>query len=633
MKKYSQDFKDYARRMREIRLLSTPDLRDIQSADDYSRVLVNNFSRIGELAEENRKLIDAYIKPLIVSEAIVTDQMRHQLEFFLRLLVKDSSFEEVDVHLSDFLNDHFFIEEIQEAKSSDENTHVIAMAKKVKRDYLLVSALTRYYNTEIDTIRTKAIENRNALACYLKKENFALLNDKAKGDALQYSLMGALLYENILNVMPEDYWQPCLDILAQATSILNDPFYRENLPGYDWNSYEFRIYYYGSFLAYSLLPERIAKEAYAYAQKAVDFLSHCTNEAILLTVGIEQEQSLLYMASVQARYTPAREACDFFYRAFEERNKNDHSFIGIDQNLDTASSYLNVAKIMKLELTEKDYDRFYEIEKSTLDYLYHVPKSSDKYLKCITLFINLPTYFQEVPNAMTMEEFCVSAFAAIHPPTYVHINMVARFAECMTRHLLQGRPELFIGFPGCTTVEQVNAAKDRIIYYAYHSALCHDIGKMFIIDTISMYGRNLLDDEFSIIKNHPVIGATIAMEHPSTREYVDVIKGHHIWHDCSRGYPSGFDTFKSPYKTIIDIVLVADCLDAATDTVGRSYSKGKTLDDFEKEIQEGSGTHYAMFIVDLFKQPGFREDITYLLSEGRQKLYCETFRLLKRNEA
>ena len=41
----------------------------------------------------------------------------------------------------------------------------------------------------------------------------------------------------------------------------------------------------------------------------------------------------------------------------------------------------------------------------------------------------------------------------------------------------------------------------------------------------------------------------------------------------------------------------------------------------------------AKYTVDLFKVPGLKEDIEYLLSEGRRNLYRETFRLLKRNEA
>jgi HD-GYP domain-containing protein (c-di-GMP phosphodiesterase class II) len=135
-----------------------------------------------------------------------------------------------------------------------------------------------------------------------------------------------------------------------------------------------------------------------------------------------------------------------------------------------------------------------------------------------------------------------------------------------------------------------------------------------------------------MIKNHPVVGAKVAEENESTRKYVDIIRGHHLWYDCSRGYPYGTDTFKSPYKTIIDLVLAADCLDAATDTVGRSYNKGKNFEDYIKEVTEGAGTHYAPFLPDFLKSPGVKQDVMYLLTERRAKLYKDTFNLLRNNE-
>ena len=144
-----------------------------------------------------------------------------------------------------------------------------------------------------------------------------------------------------------------------------------------------------------------------------------------------------------------------------------------------------------------------------------------------------------------------------------------------------------------------------------------------------MYGRRLLDDEFAMIKSHPLTGAKIAREHASTKDYVDVILGHHRWYNCQKGYPTSFNTFDSPYKIIIDLVTVADCLDAATDTVGRSYNKGKTFLEFEKEIVESAGTRYAPYLPELFRDPLFRRDIECLLDEGRKKIYREVFYLLK----
>ena len=78
-------------------------------------------------------------------------------------------------------------------------------------------------------------------------------------------------------------------------------------------------------------------------------------------------------------------------------------------------------------------------------------------------------------------------------------------------------------------------------------------------------------------------------------------------------------------------MLAADCLDAATDSVGRSYNKGKTFSDYEKEVEEGKGTHYAPFLPGLFKNTALRTDIEYLLSEGRNNMYQETFRLITVN--
>ncbi len=621
-----QQIHKYVENMKEIRLLSTPDLGKIENADDYGRILIENFSKIGKLAAENREFIEA-VTPFYNSDEKLSETMREATVQLIDLLVSDDSFEEVDVHMSELLDGLLIQNEID--RSTNENDKVISMAKKVKRDYFFVSALTRYENDEIDEIRKAAIENVKALESYLDKDVFVTLNDEAKGSALQYSLMGALLYENNLRPMPLSWWEEALAFLDRAKSVLNDPFYREAYPEYDWESYEFRIYYYGGFFAYSYIPEEIAKRVYHYAEKAVAFLENCKNEAIHSAVNIEQMRDLQNTAAVIAKIKPARKACDDLYREYEKRDTEDYSLTGVNNNLDTPSLYMSTVKLTGMELTEEDYDRYADIEQSAITYINRLPKQSDVYVKCATLLTNYPMYYKEVPGAMTMEDFCLSVFAAIHPPTYVHSNMVARLAQAMARHLIDYDPKLFIGFPGCDTAEKVIEEKGRILRYTYHAALCHDLGKLFIIDTISMYGRRLLDDEFMMIKSHPTTGGEIAMEHESTKDYADVIMGHHLWYDCSRGYPANFDTFKSPYKTVIDLVTAADCLDAATDTVGRSYNRGKNFSDLKKEFAEGAGTRYAPYLPDLFEQPLLVKDIEYLLGNGRKKLYRDVFHLLK----
>ena len=626
---YLEMFREYAERTKEIRLLSTPNLDEIKDADEYGHVLTENFSKIGKLASENRRMINDVLKPMLSPDAELTDEVQSMLRLFDELLVKANSFEEVDVHLSEVINGVLMNHERNGDDSRDENEKVIAMGRKVKRDYFFVSTLTRYNSLELDEVRQKAIENRNKLASYLNRDIFCKLNDEAKAAALQFSLMGALFYQSNLYAMPDAWWLEALSVFEQAERILNDPCYRENYPEYDWESYEFRIYYYGSFLAHSFIPEEIARRVYEYADKTVKFLERTDNKAILAAVDIKSRRDLRDVASVLAGYTPAAEACDIIWKAYGNRDREDYTIAGLETNLENPSLYLRIASMKGMRLQEKDYERIREIQKSVLEYICYLPKRNNIYMKCATLLTNFPVYFIEVPGGMSLEDFCVKAFASVHPPTYVHVNMVARIAKCMAGHLLDSEPERFTGFPGCSDVSDVVSKREDILAYTYHSALCHDIGKLFIIDVVSMYGRSLLDDEFSIIRSHPITGERIAAMHPSMSEYADVIKGHHLWYDCSKGYPSGFDTFKSPYKTVIDIVLAADCLDAATDTVGRSYNQGKSYEEFEQEIREGAGTHYPPFLASLLGRHEVTDDLVNLLGGGRDGMYRELYTLLK----
>ena len=54
----------------------------------------------------------------------------------------------------------------------------------------------------------------------------------------------------------------------------------------------------------------------------------------------------------------------------------------------------------------------------------------------------------------------------------------------------------------------------------------------------------------------------------------------------------------------------------------------KDFADFEKEIEEGAGTRYAPFLVELFRRPEVRMDILYLLGTGRKRMYRELYKLL-----
>lgn len=280
-------------------------------------------------------------------------------------------------------------------------------------------------------------------------------------------------------------------------------------------------------------------------------------------------------------------------------------------------------------VTDEEKNILTRMYREITDYCFRAPSSGVDFNFYLSIQY-IAKCFIEFPGGSTIEEFVLDLFAAIHPPTYIHSHMAAKITLCITQHLLRSKPGLFTGVCGCPDSEHVPEYAERIEDLAYHSALCHDFGKIYILSIISTYGRKILDDEFALIKQHPEMGASLLEKHSSTRAYADVARGHHLWYNCERGYPTGFDPKSSPLRTLIDITACADCMDAATDKVGRSYNAAKTLDEFIEEVREGSGTRYAPYLHELLTREEVYKDIGYLLDEGRKNTYRETYVLLKK---
>ena len=56
---------------------------------------------------------------------------------------------------------------------------------------------------------------------------------------------------------------------------------------------------------------------------------------------------------------------------------------------------------------------------------------------------------------------------------------------------------------------------------------------------------------------------------------------------------------------------------------------GNSHRELAEEIREGGGTRDAPWVTELFSDPEVQQDIKYLLSEGRNQVYRDTYGLLK----
>lgn len=113
--------------------------------------------------------------------------------------------------------------------------------------------------------------------------------------------------------------------------------------------------------------------------------------------------------------------------------------------------------------------------------------------------------------------------------------------------------------------EDLRLAPDRLRVLS-QAAMLHDIGKIGVPDSILNKPGPLTDEEFDIIKEHPVRGYTIIKEVRSLQGVLGGIRYHHVRLDGT-GYPDGLAGVAIPLEA--RIIAVADVFDALTS--GRSY--------------------------------------------------------------
>lgn len=121
----------------------------------------------------------------------------------------------------------------------------------------------------------------------------------------------------------------------------------------------------------------------------------------------------------------------------------------------------------------------------------------------------------------------------------------------------------------------------------YIMALMHDVGKIGIPDAIINKPGALTDEEFKIVKSHPVIGADILKEVNAFEKISEIALNHHERVD-GKGYPNGLTG--NEISDEVAIVSVADAYDAMTSR--RSYRDIMGQAEVRTEIKKGIGTQF-----------------------------------------
>ena len=167
------------------------------------------------------------------------------------------------------------------------------------------------------------------------------------------------------------------------------------------------------------------------------------------------------------------------------------------------------------------------------------------------------------------------AIDAKDPYTKGHSTSVSRYSEALAR--------------------AINLPEDEVQKIRL-GGLLHDVGKIGIPENVLRKPGRLENDEWEIMKQHPVIGAEkVLAPNEALSHLIPIVKYHHEHIDGS-GYPEGLKGNDIPLSA--RIVAVADTYHALISD--RPYRKGMTVEKACEILQEGAGKQWDADLVRHF---------------------------------
>lgn len=142
-------------------------------------------------------------------------------------------------------------------------------------------------------------------------------------------------------------------------------------------------------------------------------------------------------------------------------------------------------------------------------------------------------------------------------------------------------------------------------YIVSLGGLLHDLGKIALPDALLLKRGKLTEEEFSIVRAHPVMGAQVLEGLPAFQDVAAIVRSHHEWMNGS-GYPDHLAGEAIPLGA--RIVAVADAYDVITHH--RPYQSAHTSAEALLALQKHAGPQFDPVIVN---------KLAYLLADTTQQ--------------
>ena len=197
---------------------------------------------------------------------------------------------------------------------------------------------------------------------------------------------------------------------------------------------------------------------------------------------------------------------------------------------------------------------------------------------------------KEISSAQMAAIFAMSKLAeSKDPETGEHLERMREYCLVLSRQLAQ--------LPRYRAVI-TQSFQDNI----YAASPLHDIGKVGIPDEVLLKPDKLIEPEWVIMKQHPLIGGAtlraVDRQYPGNeflRIGIDIAECHHEKWDGS-GYPQGLAGERIPL--VARVLALGDVYDALT--LKRCYKEAFSHEESRAIVVEQSGRHFDPDVVDAF---------------------------------
>ncbi|MGZ4135778.1 MAG: HD-GYP domain-containing protein [Tumebacillaceae bacterium] len=188
--------------------------------------------------------------------------------------------------------------------------------------------------------------------------------------------------------------------------------------------------------------------------------------------------------------------------------------------------------------------------------------------------------------------------------TFANQQVLLAFASSLEKRdpYTAGHSERVAGY--AVTIAKELGLSETDLELIHLGGLLHDIGKIGIPDYVLNKPDRLTEEEYTIMKAHPVLGEELLREvyafsnvltEEERQQMLEIVLYHHERPD-GRGYPQGLKGDEIPLYA--RITAVADAYDAMTSS--RAYRKAMSIDRAISILLEGSGTQFWTPAVEAF---------------------------------